>query len=229
MFFYPTKVKVYLHDIELNFQKVDVENKSEYDSVVEEGNESSFKSATGIVLYNSADFDHIIKVLEILQEKNPKKLISVTFPVEDPKKVKKFFKTRYNYIKAGGGLVIKDKDFLFIYRLKKWDLPKGKLEKGEEIKDCALREVEEECSIKVKSVAKIGSTWHCYPGRSGWCVKKSTWYLMKCLDDSQMAPQIQEDIEDIAWVAKDSIEKYLANSYGTIKNVFHKARKKGLI
>ena len=36
---------------------------------------------------------------------------------------------------------------LFIYRFNKWDLPKGKLNKGEKKQDCAIREVEEECGI----------------------------------------------------------------------------------
>jgi ADP-ribose pyrophosphatase YjhB (NUDIX family) len=40
----------------------------------------------------------------------------------------------------------KDK-FLMIYRMKKWDLPKGKKEKKEKYKDTAVREVSEECNV----------------------------------------------------------------------------------
>ena len=35
-----------------------------------------------------------------------------------------------------------------IFRRGKWDLPKGKLDKGEKIEDCAVREVEEETGLK---------------------------------------------------------------------------------
>ena len=49
----------------------------------------------------------------------------------------------FNIIKAGGGVVNNNKNqILFIYRLKRWDLPKGKLDKGETIRECAEREVE---------------------------------------------------------------------------------------
>ncbi len=222
-------MKVYLHDIELNFQKVSSSKVQDFDLVIESGNEQAIKSAKENVLYNSDDFDGIVKILEVLQEKNPKGITSVTFPLHDKDKVKEFLKKRYTYIKAAGGLVKKGETILMIFRLKKWDLPKGKLEKDEDILDCALREVEEECCIKVESKAKIGSTWHCYPTKTGWYVKKSTWYLMNCLDDANMSPQIEENIEDIAWIAPESISKYLANSYGTIKDVFLKAKKKGFI
>ena len=222
-------MKVYLHDIELNFQKVSPAHFQDFDLVIEEGDEQAIRSARENVFYNSANFEGIVKVLEVLQDKNPKGLASVTFPVNDKDKVKEFLKKRYTFIKAAGGLVKKDDAVLMIFRLKKWDLPKGKLEKEEEILDCAIREVEEECCIKVEAKAKIGSTWHCYSTKTGWCVKKSTWYLMECLDDTNMAPQIEESIEDIAWVALESIGKYLTNSYGTVKDVFLKAKKKGLI
>ena len=222
-------MKVYLHDIELNFQKITESQIQDFDCVIEPGNEQAFKSAKENVFYNSADFEDVVKMLEVLQDKNPKGINSITIPIENKEKVKEFLKERYTFIKAAGGLVKKDDRYLMIYRLKKWDLPKGKLEKDEEILACAIREVEEECCIKVEAKAKIGSTWHCYPTKAGWCVKKSTWYLMDCLDDSKMAPQIEESIEDIAWVGQETIGKYLANSYGTIKDVFLKAKKKGLL
>ena len=38
--------------------------------------------------------------------------------------------------------------------MKKWDLPKGKLDKGETIKECAKREVEEETKVKVECGVK---------------------------------------------------------------------------
>ena len=49
---------------------------------------------------------------------------------------------------AGGVVTNKEGRVLFIYRNNKWDLPKGKLEKGETYEECALREVEEETGVK---------------------------------------------------------------------------------
>jgi len=55
----------------------------------------------------------------------------------------KNFKQYFKIQKAAGGKVLKEDKVLFIYRFNKWDLPKGKLEKGEAIEQCAVRESEE--------------------------------------------------------------------------------------
>jgi len=44
---------------------------------------------------------------------------------------------------------------LFIYRFNKWDLPKGKLDNGESVSECAIREVEEECGIANLKIVRI--------------------------------------------------------------------------
>src|SRR6476661_1663707 len=47
-------------------------------------------------------------------------------------KLKKDFFKHFTFIEAAGGIVQNDrKDLLFIFRRGKWDLPKGKMEKGE--------------------------------------------------------------------------------------------------
>src|SRR5690606_23008426 len=62
----------------------------------------------------------------------------------------KQIKASVNVIKAAGGLVENSKsEYLFIKRLGKWDLPKGKVEEGEKMKEAAVREVEEECGIQI--------------------------------------------------------------------------------
>ena len=54
----------------------------------------------------------------------------------DEKEMMKKLKSKIPVEKAGGGLVYNDKnEVLFIFRNKKWDLPKGGIEKGEEIED----------------------------------------------------------------------------------------------
>jgi 8-oxo-dGTP pyrophosphatase MutT (NUDIX family) len=65
---------------------------------------------------------------------------------------------------AGGGIVTNELgELLMIFRRGKWDLPKGKLDEGESIEDCAIREVEEETGVKnLKLGAKLLVTEHEY-------------------------------------------------------------------
>lgn len=128
-----------------------------------------------------------------------------------------------NKIQAGGGLVINEKnEILFIYRRQKWDLPKGKLDTGENIEECAIREVMEETGIKKLTIGNLlVITTHTYEEK-GFSVQKEThWFLMNAttLDNPILSPQLEEDIEKIEWVPFDKIEEYLANSYNTIRLV----------
>ena len=129
----------------------------------------------------------------------------------------------FKIIKAGGGVVKNNKEeILFIYRLKKWDLPKGKLDKGENIKQCAKREVQEETKVKVKVGKKITSTWHTYTSKKKFILKKTTWYKMNSIDSSKMKPQKKENIEKVEWMKNTTINEILLNSYKTLNHVMKK-------
>ena len=108
-----------------------------------------------------------------------------------------------------------------IYRLKKWDLPKGKLEKGEEPQLGAIREVEEECNIKVKLKDPICTTYHTYTMKNKDILKKTSWYSMDCVDDSKRRPQKEEDIEELKWMNPKAAHHALQNSYQSIAHVFN--------
>jgi 8-oxo-dGTP pyrophosphatase MutT (NUDIX family) len=109
-----------------------------------------------------------------------------------------------------------------MYRLKKWDLPKGKLDREEKSKEGAVREVEEECNIKVRLEAKVCATWHTYMQNGNRILKRTKWYAMACIDDSQMRPQLEEDIEQLIWVDKEQAKILLADSYQSINYVVDK-------
>lgn len=133
----------------------------------------------------------------------------------------KFFGS-FKIIVAGGGLVLnKNGNVLMMYRKKKWDLPKGKIEKNEDIKTGAIREVEEETGVKVENIIrKLGKTYHTYKLKDKWVLKETHWFLMKGDVDSELVPQTEEDIEKVGWFKKKEIKENLKNSYVSIKDVF---------
>jgi len=126
-------------------------------------------------------------------------------------------------IEAAGGLVFnKDGDILMIFRNGKWDLPKGKLEMGESVEECAIREVEEECGVSGIIIEnKIKDTYHTYVLEGENILKKTYWYKMKTDYSAKLVPQIEEGITKVSWVDKDQISKKLKNSYGNISDVLN--------
>ena len=60
-------------------------------------------------------------------------------------------------IEAGGGMVFNPiGELLMMLRRGQWDMPKGKLDEGETIEACALREVEEETGIIAEPLQLLG-------------------------------------------------------------------------
>ena len=177
------------------------------------------------VLITGAQNSHIDQVLGLLEDHLFHHATSITMVVDQYKKAKMHLKSRYKIMKAAGGVVRKNDKILMIYRLKKWDLPKGKMGKNEKPRECALREVEEECNIKVEIVEKIGVTWHTYSLHGRKILKKTTWFAMNCLDDKKMKPQTNEDIEEVRWLMRKDLFHALKDSYESIVHVIRKYRK----
>lgn len=127
-------------------------------------------------------------------------------------------------IKAAGGLVMNEKGaYLFIFRHEKWDLPKGKIEKNERIKEAAVREVEEECGIKVARLDEmLTKTWHAYINKGEVVLKKTYWYKMTCRGQNKLKPQKEEGITAVKWFEKDQTEAILNNTFPLIKDVMKK-------
>ncbi len=127
-------------------------------------------------------------------------------------------------IKAAGGLVKNENNsHLFIYRNGKWDLPKGKVEKYEKVKDAAVREVEEECGIKVSKLGeKICKTYHVYIYKGEVVLKKTHWFNMSCKGQNKLKPQVEEGITDVRWFKKGHIEPIVKNTFPSIMDVLVK-------
>ena len=134
------------------------------------------------------------------------------------------FCSKYIMIEAAGGLVFnKDGDILMIFRNGKWDLPKGKLEIGESVEECAIREVEEECSIYGLDITeKLLETYHTYNLSGKEILKRTYWYKMNTDFNGELMPQIEEGITKVSWVEKDHIAEKIRNSYGNISDVLNR-------
>jgi len=132
------------------------------------------------------------------------------------------FKSNFKVIEAAGGLVKnKNKDVLFIFRLGKWDLPKGKIEKNESRKTAAVRELEEECGIKKLEIIKsLQDTFHVFVRNNRYILKITHWFLMYSDYDNELIPQIEEDITEVSWKNKDEVNLALNNTYENIKLLF---------
>jgi 8-oxo-dGTP pyrophosphatase MutT (NUDIX family) len=136
-------------------------------------------------------------------------------------KILKELTAQFNMVKAGGGLVKnKSEEYLFIFRNKKWDLPKGKLEKGETAKTGAKREVEEECGIEgVKIVNTLQETHHIYKLQGKMNIKQTQWFEMSYSGSAATKPQEEEGIEKAIWVKKTQITKLIKNMYPSIMDI----------
>ena len=139
----------------------------------------------------------------------------------DLEKLKKAFFKNFKEIEAAGGIVQNDKkELLFILRLGKWDLPKGKVEKGEDIETCAIREVEEETgAVNLTLKKKIGETYHTYNAYGKHFLKTTHWFYITCPSKQTLVPQTEEDIAEIKWVKPKDIKEPLANTYPSIKDI----------
>jgi len=150
--------------------------------------------------------------------------LGVILTVEHPEETFEQFCSIYKVIEAAGGLVFnKDKELLAIFRRGHWDLPKGKIEKDETIKEAAVREVQEETGIQhINLKKKVGVTYHTYSTKKYKRVLKvSHWFKMKT-KDIEVTPQTEEDIEKVEWVdLYDFIEDYQP-MYKNISDITYK-------
>ena len=124
-------------------------------------------------------------------------------------------------IVAAGGLVQNTKgEFLFIFRRGKWDLPKGKTDKGEKIEDAAISEVKEECGIgELEIICPLITTHHTYELNGEKIPKKTHWFLMKTKWKGKLIPQKTEDITEAIWADEKKVKNLLENTYDTIREV----------
>ncbi len=135
--------------------------------------------------------------------------------------LKKFCK-KIPLVRAAGGVVTnKAGKVLFIYRNDKWDLPKGKLDKGETYEECALREVAEETGVQGLILENfLKTTYHVFKSNGKYKLKEVHWYAMRTSYAGPLVGQADEGIVKVKWKGPEKIKKALENSYTNIKILF---------
>ena len=140
-----------------------------------------------------------------------------------------YFLNMFKLIEAAGGLVrnLKTNHFLFIFRNKKWDLPKGRINKNEEVQKAAIREVEEETGVENLSITKpLNTTYHIFKRNRKYRLKKTFWYLMETDYNGELTPETKEGIEKAIWIDKKLIVPLKSEMYQNINliisNYFNK-------
>ncbi|WP_457618575.1 NUDIX hydrolase [Lutibacter sp.] len=178
------------------------------------------KISTG---FEKIDFKSVA-VLKIVEDFFQNKHKGIYLVCDNVEECWEQFKLKFTIQEAAGGKVINtNNDVLFIYRFHKWDLPKGKLEKGESIAQCAIREVKEECGITDLKIEKeLQTTYHIFVREGKFILKITYWFLMNTNFNGKLKPQLEEAITQAVFKNKVETEKALLNTYENIKLLFKK-------
>ena len=165
------------------------------------------------------DGDSIMEAIGLLSRKKLKKAY-LYHP--DGDRILKLFMHKIPVIVAGGGFVVNQKGkVLFIKRNGKWDLPKGKVDKGETIESAAIREVEEETGVTGLTIERfLKTTFHVFKRNGEYWLKQTHWFIMSTDYSGKLVAEKAEGIVKVKWKGPRKIKKALDNSYTNIKILF---------
>lgn len=166
------------------------------------------------------DFPEVIR--DILKKESQGKEAKYHFYHKNEKKLMEHLYSKLPVIVAGGGKVYNEaKEVLFIRRNGKWDLPKGKAEKKEDMETAAIREVEEETGVTGLEIIKfLKHTYHIFKRNGEYRLKVTYWFEMKTNYTGELVPQKNEGITKVRWKDDKKSRKALTDSYENIKQLF---------
>ena len=129
--------------------------------------------------------------------------------------------------KSAGGVVVESNKVLIIHWKSQntFELPKGAIEKGENERDAAVREVYEETGYKVRIVKRLGKVAFNFIWKDGKTYKKEVaYFLMELAQKRQFNKNLlrHEDFENI-WLPIDEAVKKA--SFEDIKEILKKAKR----
>ncbi len=163
-----------------------------------------------------------VKLKRIIRKILKGELLYVNLYHEKEEKLLKHLFKKLRVVTAGGGMVFNEKnEILFIYRNKRWDLPKGKTEKNETIETSALRETREETGIEdLRVTGFLGKTYHVFKRKGKLRLKVTHWYEMYSEFKGELVPEEKEGIKKAKWKNFEKSQKALKKSYANIRELF---------
>lgn len=178
-------------------------------------------NTAGTIMLNQPDMGLIRQAIHDLQHSDARAVIVLS---SQPDLYWQQFRQLFTHLVAAGGVVSNALGHtLFIHRRGSWDLPKGKLDPGETLEACAIREVQEETGLQQLSItAPLGSTWHVYPEKGQLILKESVWFKMTSDQADDLIPQTEEDIVEARWVTAEELPDILAGAYPSIQEVMER-------
>lgn len=166
-------------------------------------------------------------ISQTLQALESGEIASAVFVQADTQRLLEAIKQHFKVLVAAGGLITNPEgEILLMFRRGKWDLPKGKLDEGETLEECAVREVQEETGLQEVELKKhLITTCHTYDdGHTRRATLKVTdWYLLTAPGNQKLVPQTVEQITKIEWAKPADFEKYMSNTFGAIHDVIKAA------
>jgi 8-oxo-dGTP pyrophosphatase MutT (NUDIX family) len=165
-----------------------------------------------------------VKFKTLIDKINNGELLYVNIYHKNEEKLEQFLRKKLPVVEAGGGLVYNSKkEILFIRRNSKWDLPKGKVEKGETYEEAAIRETIEETGVKNLEVRRfLKKTYHVFKRNDKFKLKITYWFEMFSDYDGPLIPEPSEGIVKVKWKNFEKSQKALQDSYENIKLLFPK-------
>jgi len=143
----------------------------------------------------------------------------------DAAKMFRHLEKHFKYVEAAGGVVRNSENkLLFIRRWNIWDLPKGKVNKHEDVRHCALREVEEETGVSgLRMTGELPVSYHFYFWKDKLHLKKTFWFLMETDYNGPLKPQREEDISEVAWLDAAGCRKAFGETYRSLRETLQDA------
>lgn len=164
-------------------------------------------------------------VNSLIHEMNDERIHAGILLHHDLEALKKAFFKKFTVLQAAGGLVQNEKgEWLLILSRGTWNLPKGKLDPGEDLESCAVREVSEETGLQNPRIIRpLLITYHTYQEFGKALLKETHWYLMEGKSSDKLVPQEEEFIEAIQWVDQQKLAEFYATTFPAIQDVFRAA------